>query len=160
MVFFDSNTVADADKFEVLPAGSYPLVISKVEMRTTKKGDGRYCSVEFVVGSGPGKGRKVFDMFNIENPNPTCVNIGRAMFKKLVCAAGVPVIQSEDHLLTLTDKIVVGDVVAERGQDGETRNKVKTYHPYGTSTQQRPVSAPPMANPEPKSTNPIDCIPF
>lgn len=161
MVFFDSNTVQDDDKYELLPAGSYPLMITKVEMKPTKKGDGRYCNVELQVASGVGKGRKVFDMFNIENPSEKCQQIGRAMFKKLVTAAGIPVIQSEDHLMTLVDKIVVGDVIVKQGDDGENRNKVKSYRPYGSSSQQSGGFAPQAGNsPPPKSNNPIDNIPF
>lgn len=157
MVFFDSKSVQDDNQYEPIPAGSYPLMVCKVEMKPTKKGDGRYCNVEFKIASGKGAGRKVFDLFNIENPSEQCQQIGKANFKRLVVAAGVPVIQSEDHLAGLVDKIVVGDVVIEKGMDGEGRNKVKRYHPYSSSTS---LPSQPQMQPAPKSNNPIDNIPF
>lgn len=155
MTFFDSNTVADTD-YEPIAAGSYPLLICKAEMKPTRKGDGRYCNVELQIASGSNKGRKIFDMFNLENPSEKAANIGRAMFKKLVCAAGVPVIQTEDHLATLVDRVVVGEVVIETGSDGEKRNKVKRYFAY-TSGSSMPAYSAPMSPPE---NDPLSNIPF
>jgi hypothetical protein len=128
MVFFDSNEIADEDEFDALPAGSYPLMVCKAEMRPTKSGTGRYCNVEFAIANGSGSGRKVFDIFNLENQSEVAQRIGKSHFKSFVVAAGVPIIKDEDHLFDLVDKIVVADLVVERGTDGKDRNKVKKYY--------------------------------
>lgn len=94
MGFFEWN---DDDQqpgdFTPIPEGDYIVCLRKAEDKETKAGTGRYISGEFTVeamGSGEVKyaGRKLWHIFNVENPSEKAQNIGRGQLSALAAACG------------------------------------------------------------------------
>ena len=73
----------------ILPQGDYKVQCEKVELKTTKAGTGKYINAQFNVVSEEGKGRKVFHMFNVENPSNQAQTIGRTQLKSVMESAGL-----------------------------------------------------------------------
>ncbi len=126
---FDTNEVDDLD-FELLPAGTYRFAVIDGDVKKTKAGTGQYVAIALQVLGGPHNDRRLFDNFNIENPNPQAQNIGRAQFKRFLAAFGIAGSLDVGPALfgRLNGKTVEADVIQQTGKDGVTRNKVKTYH--------------------------------
>jgi hypothetical protein len=115
------------DSFDTLPEGSYLVVAKAGELKSTKAGDGKYIKVELEVIDGQYKGRKLWNMFNVQNPNEVAVKIGRAQMKKFFLAAGA----KPEHLANLTPesfagKVVVAVVTTEIDSYGE-KNVIKDW---------------------------------
>ena len=90
MSFFDPNTVEEvAGGFTPLAPGWYRTMVEGAQTKTTKAGNGKYVSVVLGVIDGPGKGRKLFCNFNIDNPSPQATQIGKGQFKRFLKAAGI-----------------------------------------------------------------------
>lgn len=85
--------------FEVMPKGEYTLKATDAELKTTKKGDGQYLSVTFEVVKGQYTGRKVWQNFNISNPNEKAEKIGREQVSGWARASGKPNAKDSDELL-------------------------------------------------------------
>ena len=75
---FDANQVKPTTDFVPLPAGKYLAVIVESEFKPTKSGNGSYLELTFEVIDGEHKGRKLWARLNLDNPNPTAVEIARA----------------------------------------------------------------------------------
>lgn len=78
-----------AEDFDVLPAGQYAVKVTAGEMKRTKKGTGEFLQIEMTVVEGQHQGRKIFDRFNLVNPNAEAVKIARGQFAALREAVGV-----------------------------------------------------------------------
>lgn len=61
---FDPNTHDTGDR-EVVPAGTYLVHLDTFERRTSESSRKDYLAMEFVILSGPYKGRKVFDNMSL-----------------------------------------------------------------------------------------------
>lgn len=86
---FDASEVPTMDNFDPIPAGSYLAIISDSEMKPTNKGDGNYLKLTFeVVQEGEYQGRKVWSQLNLDNPNPTAVQIAMRELSSICHAAG------------------------------------------------------------------------
>ena len=131
MVFFDTPNEKEST-FELLPDGSYRVMVAGSEMKQTKAGTGTYLAVRFQV-IGDADKRTLTHRFNYANQNPTAQRIGRAELKKLLSAIGVTqaiTYENEFHRL-IADKVLVVDVTSEEGGNGQPQNKVKAFKPDG-----------------------------
>jgi len=128
MTFFDGNEVEDMD-FDVVPPGQYLVIVEECEMRDTKSGDGQYCFVQLgIVSDGPQSGRKIFQNFNLVNPNEVAERIGKSQFKSFINALGYTVLKSEDQLAELIDQTLEVKVsVTKRKDNGDDQNVIKKF---------------------------------
>ena len=111
--------------YEPLPKGEYILKATEAELKETKRGDGAYLAVTFEVAKGDKVGRKIWQNFNIHNPNETAQRIGREQVSNWARACGNPNAQDSDQLLEVMFTAVVG---IEKGKDGyEDRNKIDAF---------------------------------
>jgi len=78
----------DKVKSDLLPKGEYPVVIIKMEEKTTKAGNGKLLNVQMQVTRGQFQNKTVFDRFNVVNPNPVAQNIGRQQLKAMLKSLG------------------------------------------------------------------------
>ena len=124
---YDPTQVEADTGFQPLPAGDYPVMAVKSEVKDTKAGTGKYLSVEFEVFEGEGKGRKIFMNFNILNPNPQAQQIGQSQLKGFATACNKPNAEdsSEWHGIPVIAKVVVSK--SEQHGDG---NNIKSFAPY------------------------------
>jgi len=145
-LMFDSSTVAApaGDSFEPIPPGNWPVIVDSSEFRDTKAGDGRYLHLELSIVDGPYKGRKIFDNLNLENKNPTAVDIAQRQLASLVRACGkVKITDSAE----LHNTPVQATLTIRKGSNGyEDSNDVKSYSVLPNSAL--------------KSGTPKDDIPF
>lgn len=92
MGLFDRVNWEDIDKprgdFEPLPAGSYRVVVTECETKSTKNGTGRFVAPVLEVTGPTLAGRKLFPKFNILNDSSEAMQIGLGQFKAFItCAA-------------------------------------------------------------------------
>jgi len=128
---FDATAVEPQKAFEPLPAGDYLCVITNSEMKPTKKGDGQYLEVQLEVLDGPHKGRRLFDRFNLQNPNPQAVEIARRQFSGLCHAVNVMRVQDSCQLHNIP--CVVQVKCKKRDDNGEWSNEVGGYKAKSTT---------------------------
>lgn len=112
---FDMRSVEAPKKgsYEPIPEGDYPLLITDAEVKDTKAGTGQYLNVTMEITAGDFKGRKLWHLFNIANPNPEAVRIAKEQMKAMMLASGLP-----------EDKCVVKDVGDFCGMSFMARVKV------------------------------------
>lgn len=148
---FDATNVAPQTAFEPVPTGWYALVMTASEVKENNKKNGKILEVEYTIQSPETyKGRKVFDRFNIENPNQQAVEIAYAQLSA-VCHA-INVIKF-DNPSQLHNKILEARVSlrpAGPGADGqhyEASNEIKGYRAFGTGQQQSAATVPAATQP-------------
>ena len=118
---FDSDQHDDIDGFDPIPAAWYNMAITGSEIKATKAGTGKYINFEHTVLDGEFKGRKIWNMVNHINPNPTAVEIAQKTLATLCRAVGKKAIADtqELHGIPLTAKVKIvpasGDYPAKNG---------------------------------------------
>jgi len=123
--------------FDNIPKGEYIASIIKSEIKPTKAGTGKRLNFTFKVLSGEFKGRQLFVGLNVENPNPTAVEISDRELKSICDAIGKGkenLQETEElHGIPMTIKVDIGQPSGEYKEDGETkykypsRNEIKGY---------------------------------
>ena len=108
-----------AKDFEVLAPGKYVVQIEEAELKETKAGNGHYLRIQMVIVDGDHKNRKLWDNINLDNPEPTCVRIGKGELSALSRALGLKELDDEAQLV---NGIVVAHVKVKNNQ-----NEVRTY---------------------------------
>tara|TARA_B100000953_G_C18030250_1_gene422885 strand:+ start:1259 stop:1699 length:441 start_codon:yes stop_codon:yes gene_type:complete len=123
---FDVSNVVEEDRsFTPLPPGDYEVIVDDSDFRDTKSGNGRYLHLELSVVSEEGKGRKIFDNLNLENPNPTAVEIAQRQLASLVRACGKVQIKDSSELHNIP---IVANITIRPGTNGyDDSNDVKYY---------------------------------
>ena len=153
---FDAKTV-EPSSFDVLPAGDYEICIVGSCMQMTKKGDGKYLSLELQVLGGPHKGRKLFDNLNLMNPSPKAVEIAKGTLSAICRAVGVltPNDSSELH-----DKPLRAAVDIEDDQQFGRKNRVKGYKPLSGSLETATAKAETIQSLKTAGPPSLDDLPF
>lgn len=128
-----------------VPAGDYPVVIEKAEVKDTKRGDGKYVWIQASVTGEQFKGKKFFHNFNILNPNQQAEEIGRRELASLGKAISIPAIQDTSELVdrSLIVKVKVKDeeneITAFKPLSGAPSAPAKTA-PTRSSTPTKPAA--------------------
>jgi len=149
---FDTAGIDPAVPHSPVPPGEYILEIEDTDLRPTKSGEGEYLSVTFSIADGPHLGRKVFENFNLSNPNPEAERIARSQFAALCIAAGKAKVGDS---IELHGTRIIGSVGVEKRKDsGELRNRVRGYQPLGGAFVAGVQSARPPAPPKPAGSAP------
>ena len=144
---FDADTVEPSTGFDPVPAGKYKAVIAASEEKKTKKGDGSYLQLEFVVVEGEYKNRKLWARLNLNNPNDQAVSIARAELSAICRAVNVRKIKDSSQL---HDIPLVIRVNAKADDKGEIRNEIKGYEAVGDAvTSSRIGTSSSAASPPP-----------
>ena len=130
MSFGSLDNVED-DGFDLVPAGEYNLRAVDIELKDTRAGTGKFFNVQFEVVDGLQAGRKIFETYNVKNPNQTAVEIGLKNIKQWIVATG----QNASGDLTLSrvyaleGKQFVGKVAIQNDKTGQydDKNVIKRY---------------------------------
>lgn len=83
------DEISPQAEFDVVPPGTYKVLISKAEIKDTKEAGGKYLKLEHEVLDGDYAGRKIFNNINFRNSNEKTVKIGKAMLSQLSKACGI-----------------------------------------------------------------------
>lgn len=129
---FDPNSVKPIGDYKAVPAGKYPVLIEAAGMKATKKGDGHYLEVQFVIIDGPSKGERLWDRMNIDNPTAAAVEISQRTLSAL-CKATIG-----DTLLTDDSQFLQKTCIASVTVDASGRNSIRTYAPYSNAQSVQP----------------------
>lgn len=108
-----------------LPEGDYVVEVENMEIKDTKRGDGKYVKVHLNVIGPKHTGRKLWVNFNIVNPNPKAVEIGQRELYKFSVACGLP--GPTKMPLYLGKRLSVVVVVSDDGNN----NDIKKFTPLG-----------------------------
>ena len=122
---FDANQVEPTADFEPLPAGKYEAMIVDSEMKPTKSGTGAYLQLTFEILEGSYKGRFLWARLNLENANPTTVQIARAELSAICRASGV--MQPSDSVELHNLPMVITVKCKRRPDNDEITNEIKGY---------------------------------
>ena len=133
----------EPSSFDALPAGDYDVCITASELKATKAGTGKYLQLTLQVLGGQYKNRKLFDRLNIENPNPTAVQIAKGTLSAICRAVGVLTPDDSAQLHNLGMKAVVR---VEKDADGNPTNAIKGYKKRHEGAERTPPGqiAPPL----------------
>jgi hypothetical protein len=120
---FNANDV-EPQSFDVLPAGDYEVAIVGSVVQGTKAGTGKYLNLELQVLSGKYKGRKLFDLLNLWNPNPQAQEIAKGTLSAICRAVGVltPGDSQELH-----NRPLVATVKVKRDEQYGDKNVIRGY---------------------------------
>lgn len=154
---FNAAAVEPNAGFEPLPAGWYNVRIVASELKPTSDGTGKYISLQFEVLDGQYANRRVFTNLNIENKNPTAVNIAYADLSAICRVCGVVDLQDtvQLHGIPLQIKVTIKPADEARGYDAG--NNVKGYRDqYGRDPKELGGTAAPA---QPAPTQPIPAAP-
>ena len=121
----DSTSTSGGDS-KLRDGGTYIMIAESAEERVTKKGDGKYINIKFVVADGACNGKTVWGLFNIENPSATAANIGLDAMDKFAKSLGYADGRVED-LKLLCFIPFSAELKMERDAQNETRFKVVKF---------------------------------
>lgn len=94
-------------------------------MKPNKAGTGHYLQVTFQIIEGDFKNRLLWARLNLDNPNPTAVQIARAELSAICRAVGVLAPNDSVDLHNLP--LVVNVKCRKREDTGEIANEIKGY---------------------------------
>lgn len=156
--------VSERGDFEIMPKGEYTLKATDAELKSTKKGDGKYLSVTFEIVKGQYTGRKVWQNFNVVNPNEKAEQIGREQVAGWARAAGKPNARDSDDLL---ERSFNCNLDIEKGTGGYSdKNIIKSFltgeskstpapnKPANKFEEDEPIPTKEEKKPEPKKEEP------
>lgn len=153
-----ADTAQDGN-YTPMPDGVYVVCITEEEVKPTKKGDGNYLALTMEVMDGEFKGRKLWDILNIDNPSVKARAIALKNFEQICTQIRLDptkVADSSELKMIPFKAFVVSEVKKKdgaivMGSDGkpELRNIIKTYAP---KAEQVATTAP--ATPAPVAGNP------
>lgn len=130
---FDARTVEPNDgDFTPIPEGWYVASICHSEQKANKSGTGSHLALTFEVEAGGHAGRRVRDQLNLDNPNPTTVNIARGQLSAICRAIGVMTPDSSEDLHGIPMMIRVTQRAGQANPDGspgQIYNDIKGYKP-------------------------------
>lgn len=134
----------DENASDLIAKGDYPLALVEWEIKSNNAETGKYINAQFVVTEGAEENRRVFQMYNFQNPNAQAVKISASQLKQFVIACGFDGNQelTEQLLDACIGKIFVGAVgisKAKEGSDYDDQNKITKY--TSMATYQQPKAA-------------------
>lgn len=132
-----------------LPEGAYEVVIVASDIKQTKAGTGEYIEVEMQVVAGDHSGRRLWERFNVSNPNKQAEDIAKAALGALCMAVGVSDMADTEDLHDIP--FVVG---LEIDRKDPTRNRVVSYRSAGEKPAAAPKAAAPIKPAAPAGARP------
>ncbi|MEZ4651965.1 MAG: DUF669 domain-containing protein [Candidatus Eisenbacteria bacterium] len=135
---FNANEVEPASEWEPVPAGQYVAVITASEMKATKAGTGRYLELTLQIVDGAYQGRLLWSRINLENPNATAVEMGRAELSAVCRAVGVMTPRDSAELHDIPMLVTVK--VKKRDDTGDFTNEIRGYAPKASAVPATPTS--------------------
>jgi len=123
-----------------IPAGDYPVHITKSAFKETKAKDGHRLVFTLKVLEGPHKDHTLFVGLNLNNPNPETVSIANKELNSMSQACGKVGVQDSDELHLIP--FVVGVTLKPATAQYPEGNEVGSYKPVVGGGMIPPVAAP------------------
>ena len=138
----DTTHIDTAPRFDPIPAGDYPVIITESETKLTKDGSGQYLQLKLEVQDGEFRGRILFDRLNLWNNNTQAKEIAHRQLAQIAHAVGVLQVADSEQLHF---KPLIATIKVRPARDNfEASNEVKGYkQAAGAPVQQaQPFAAP------------------
>ena len=113
--------------FEPIPAGWYLAEVTKSEMKQTNAKTGHYLTCQFKVLEGEFTGRYLFNLMNLDNPNPVAVEIAQKELASMCEACGLDEIEDSTELHSIPMAVRV--VIKPASGAYPPKNEIKAYKP-------------------------------
>ncbi len=133
---FDANTVDPLVEFEAIPEGKYLAMIVESGMKDTKDKKGHFLEFKFEVVEGEHKGRNLWARLNLDNANPTAVQIAQAELSAICRAVGI--MRPKDSVELHNLPILLTVKVKKREDNGNLTNEIKGYAKKEAAVSQAP----------------------
>ena len=150
---FDANNVAPREAREPLPAGWYNMKIVDSEQKPTKRNDGSYLELVLQVIDGQYANRKVWHRLNLNNINPTAVEIAQQELRMYCEATGIMQVADSQQLHGIPIAVKVGVEKDPNGQY-EDSNGVKNVVKVGGGQPGTQAAVPQQAAPQQRAPAP------
>lgn len=123
--------------YSPIPDGKYPMQIVESEFKKTKAGNGHYLKLKHVIIDGEFKGRNLWNNLNLDNPNPTAVEIANKTLNTICVACGKAGVTDSAQLHGIPMTVTVAMKPATKTQPAS--NDIKYYEKFdGTVTPDTP----------------------
>lgn len=157
---FSARNIEPNRALEPIPSGNYPVKIIATENKPTRAGDGSYLEVQMAIQGGEYANRRLFDRLNLDNLNPTAVEIAQKTLSAICHVTGV---LDFDRTEQLHDRpfVAVVNKVPRNDQPDVMTNVVKGYKnldgsdPGFAGQAVYPQSQPGWAQPQPQQPLPL-----
>jgi len=117
---------------DVIPPGKYTATVTGATLMDTKSG-GKMIKTELTIAGPVQAGRKIWELFNIENSNPKATEIGLSQLKTLCVALGYTNDQLQKfEIEMLLNKSVSIETKIESDTGFGEKARVKKYSPVKT----------------------------
>jgi len=129
---FDFQNFNEEDFNDLIPAGKYRLMITKVEQKESKKG-GWYLNLHIQVIDGERSGYVMYEILSLGHESEKVVNIAKSKLKKIV---GVTTDNGNiDSFEDIKNQPFIGEVVIQSDKNGvyDDKNVVKKFYKDGSS---------------------------
>jgi len=113
--------------FTPVPPNDYKVIIAKSEFKKTKAGTGHYLSLQMKIIEGEYKGRILFENLNLDNPNPTAVEIANKALNTICKACNKVGVQDSEELHGIPMIATVS--ITEATKTKPASNSIKFYAP-------------------------------
>lgn len=133
----DAPAAAAPRNYGPLPAGDYPVVITRSDVKPTKAGTGHYIELEMQVTDGEFSGRRLWERLNVNNPNKTAEDIAKAALGALCMAVDVVDMDDTEQLHDIP--FVIGVEIDRKEPD---RNRIVAYSKIISAPKAAPAPAP------------------
>ena len=148
----DTTNVEPADNaFDPLPPGWYVAQVEKAEFRRNAADTGTGLNLQIRITEGQYSNRVVFDLLNLDNPNPIAVEIAQRALASLRQAIGMaPNIRDPQLLCGVTFECKLK--VEAASSHYEAKNRVQAYRANAAAAQQQqaqPWTKPPATAAQP-----------
>lgn len=143
----DTTNIDPTPRFDPIPAGDYPVIITGSEMKFTKDGQGQYLELSLEVQGGEFSGRKLFDRLNLHNSNRQAVEIAQRQLSQICHAVGV--LQVADSEQLHFKPLVAMVKLRPAREQFDASNEIKGYKAASGAPVQQQFQRPtaPAANP-------------
>ena len=104
---FDAEEQSDSRMGGPIPSGNYGVLITYVEWKRNKKGNGHNFEIQYQLLSGANRGYHFCQWYALDNPNPTACRIAKAKLCQIADCIGYDVpTNAEGSKLIDTDEII------------------------------------------------------
>nr|DAR80701.1 MAG TPA: Protein of unknown function (DUF669) [Caudoviricetes sp.] len=135
---FNATVVEPAKPFQAIEPGWYDAKIDESEMRPTNSGSGAYLKLRFSIIGGKHNNQKVFQNLNLQNPNPTAVEIAQKQLSAICHSMNVLQLQNSAQLHGIPLKIKV-KIRKDPTNQYEDSNEIAAYENINADVQMSPA---------------------
>ena len=144
---YNVNDVDDSDDFDPVPAGWYPMELTKNEWKDSNKDpDNKYIACTLSILGDDYNGRLIWLNLNLVNKHPKAVSIAEKDLARLTKSCGFEEVDDVDELMNIPFEGKL--VVKEETANFPAKNEIKGFRQYEDSAPPSKAEAKPSGSAE------------